>query len=591
VSRSRRALGAGFGALLAGGIVAVAAAALYMRTHDEGQLAAARAPARGYARLLAREAERVGQSDPDALRPLVEKLAREGEAVKLVAVVAEPRSTKYRFLRKRRYLAHSDPARARQVLDRRRAGDKQIYDLANLVRRQGRQVETSAAPGEPARVRAAEPIQRAGRHFATALVVTEPRPLTSPPAAAPIGIGLGILVLLGAVCGALTRLRYAAIAAGLAAGGWAATLLLERLRHYFDHAAGAWVADGAGLGVTPALAREVAVDAGPTPRWPLILAVALGLAVALLGQLGIGARLGRVLRDHRSAYAYVVPAALGMLILVFVPFGYGLGLGFFNHAHGSYTFVGLDNFAEILSGGGRSLTHPLNFYFTLGVTVLWTATNVLLHVVIGLCLALVLKNPLLGFKGVYRVLLILPWAVPNYITALIWKGMFHHQYGAVNHVLGMLGIEQVSWFSSFSTAFCANVVTNTWLGFPFMMVVCLGALQSIPADVYEAADVDGATRWQSFWHITLPLLRPALFPAVVIGSIWTFNMFNIIYLVSAGAPGGSSDILITEAYRWAFERADRYGLAAAYALIILVILLAYTLLTNRISRATEDAYQ
>jgi arabinogalactan oligomer/maltooligosaccharide transport system permease protein len=323
----------------------------------------------------------------------------------------------------------------------------------------------------------------------------------------------------------------------------------------------------------------------------VLLAAAGALGVALLGYLGAGARLGATLRQHRFAYAYLLPAGLGLLILVFVPFIYGLGLGFFDHAHGSYTFVGLRNFVEILSGGGRPITHPLNFYFTLGVTVLWTVANVILHTAIGLGLALLLKDPLLRFKAVYRVLLILPWAVPNYITALIWKGMFHQQYGAVNHALSLIGLDQVSWFSSFSTAFTANLVTNTWLGFPFMMVVSLGALQSIPRDVYEAAAVDGATPFQSFRRITLPLLRPALFPAIVLGSIWTFNMFNIIYLVSGGEPGGSTDILITEAYRWAFERADRYGLAAAYAAIIFAILLAYTLFANRLARATEDVLE
>ena len=277
-----------------------------------------------------------------------------------------------------------------------------------------------------------------------------------------------------------------------------------------------------------------------------------------------------------------------MLVLVFVPFGYGLALGFFDHAHGRYTFVGLQNFAEILSGGGRPLSHPLNFYFILGVTFLWTGANVVLHVTLGLGLALLLKDPLLRFRGVYRALLILPWAMPNFITALIWKGMFHHQYGAINHALGFLGVENVSWFSSFTTAFCANVATNTWLGFPFMMVVSLGALQSIPHEVYEAAAVDGASRTQVLFRITLPLLKPALFPAIVIGSIWTFNMFNIIYLVSNGAPGGATNILITEAYRWAFERGDRYGLASAYALIIFVVLLGLTLLANRVSRVTEE---
>ena len=135
----------------------------------------------------------------------------------------------------------------------------------------------------------------------------------------------------------------------------------------------------------------------------------------------------------------------------------------------------------------------------------------------------------------------------------------------------------------FSTSFCANLVTNTWLGFPFMMVVTLGALQSIPRDLELAAAVDGASGWQRFWHITLPLLKPALLPAIVLGSVWTFNMFNIIYLVSAGEPDSSTDILISDAYRWAFTRGHRYGYAAAYAVLIFFVLLVYSRAGNRIA--------
>jgi arabinogalactan oligomer/maltooligosaccharide transport system permease protein len=175
--------------------------------------------------------------------------------------------------------------------------------------------------------------------------------------------------------------------------------------------------------------------------------------------------------------------------------------------------------------------------------------------------------------------------VPNYITALIWKGMFNRQFGAVNALLGLFGVEPVSWFSHFATAFAANVATNTWLGFPFMMVVTLGALQAIPKELEEAADVDGASSWQRFRHVTLPLLRPALLPAVILGSVWTFNMFNIIYLVSAGEPDGSTDILITEAYRWAFTRQAQYGYASAYALLIFGILLLWGRATRRLSEA------
>jgi arabinogalactan oligomer/maltooligosaccharide transport system permease protein len=209
--------------------------------------------------------------------------------------------------------------------------------------------------------------------------------------------------------------------------------------------------------------------------------------------------------------------------------------------------------------------------------------NVALHVSIGLFLALLLKNPLLKLRAVYRVLLIVPWAVPNYITALMWKGMFHRQFGAINGLLSALGIEPISWFTQFSTSFAANVITNTWLGFPFMMVVSLGALQSIPNDLYEAAAVDGASRWAQFRRITLPLLKPALLPSVILGCVWTFNMFNIIYLVSGGEPGGATDILVSEAYRWAFQRNEQYGFAAAYSVLIFFVLLAWTKITNRLT--------
>jgi len=293
------------------------------------------------------------------------------------------------------------------------------------------------------------------------------------------------------------------------------------------------------------------------------------------------------LREHAFAYAYTLPALFGMALLVFIPFTYGIVLGFMQQRYNKWTFVGFDNFIQIVSDFSFQ---PRNFYFTLAVTVMWTVVNVALHVSIGLGLALLLHDKMLKMKAAYRVLLVIPWAVPNYITALIWQGMFHKEFGAINHYLGYLGIEPISWFGSFWTAFAANVATNTWLGFPFMMVISLGALQSIPTDLYEAADVDGASKFQQFRAITLPLLKPALFPAIILGTIWTFNQFNIIYLVSAGQPANSTDILIVEAYRKAFENYN-YGGSAAYSTIIFVILLGYTLVTNRWTKATAGAFE
>ncbi len=337
-----------------------------------------------------------------------------------------------------------------------------------------------------------------------------------------------------------------------------------------------------------ALNRETPPEASPLPYVIVLALGALGFIGWKLTRPDSKLPFRRRYPDAAKGLAYVSPALVGLGVLVFIPFAIGIGLSFFHHDAGDYTFVGLSNFVDILVSRGYRITEPLSFYFTLVVTVLWALVNVALHVSIGLGLALLLKDPLLKLRGVYRVLLIIPWAVPNYITALMWKNMFHKQFGAINGILDLIGIEPISWFTRWSTSFAANVATNTWLGFPFMMVVALGALQSIPQDLYEAAEVDGASKWVQFRRITLPLLRPALLPAVILGTVWTFNMFNIIYLVSGGEPGGATDILVSEAYRWAFQRNEQYGFAAAYSVLIFFVLLGYSALTKRLTRGSEE---
>jgi len=313
---------------------------------------------------------------------------------------------------------------------------------------------------------------------------------------------------------------------------------------------------------------------------------AYGIVLTLLGLSTLAFLYRRQLRPHLGAYAYVFPAVAAVLVLVFLPFGYGLSLAFYDVTPTRERFVGLQNFIDIILARGAG--DPHSFYYTFGMTILWTGVNVCLHVVIGLFLALMLQDPKLRFRKAYRVLLIVPWAIPNYITALIWKAMFNAEYGLINR---LFGLGAFAWFDTTVTAFLANLATNVWLGFPFMMVTALGALQSIPKELYEAADVDGAGRWYKFRHVTLPLLKPALFPAIILGAIWTFNLsFNVIYLVSGGAPDGATDTLVTQVFRYAFEQ-YRYGYAAAYATIIFGILLTYTVMTNRITKATEGAFE
>ncbi|MCU0920531.1 MAG: sugar ABC transporter permease [Burkholderiaceae bacterium] len=326
----------------------------------------------------------------------------------------------------------------------------------------------------------------------------------------------------------------------------------------------------------------------------------IGLVVLLFFVQGYAARTAKALREHADAYAYVAPAMIGMLLLVFFPFFYGIGLSFtdttlFNEsAPFRERWVGLDNFMAILgdfnivtkSAEGTVFNYQ-NFYWTLMMTVIWTVTNVTVGVTFGFVLAMALNTENLRGKTIYRILLILPWAIPNYITALTWRGMFHPQFGVINQFLQMFGMEPVRWFDGVFSSFMTGLVTNGWLSFPFMMVVILGALQSIPRDMYEAAEVEGATRWQQLKGITLPLLRPTLVPAIILSVVWTFNMFNIIFLVSGGEPGGANEILITKAYKIAFEQ-YQYAYAAAYSTVIFVILLVYGYFQTRMTRATES---
>jgi arabinogalactan oligomer / maltooligosaccharide transport system permease protein len=325
----------------------------------------------------------------------------------------------------------------------------------------------------------------------------------------------------------------------------------------------------------------------------------LGLAVLAFFTLGASTRTGRALREHRHAYTYVLPAMLGMLVLVFFPFAYGIALSFTEQTALNVSepitelFVGFANYVQILgdfevyrSTANGAVINYQNFYWTLFITVCWTVTNVTVGVTFGMLLALALNTRGLRLTNFYRVLLILPWAIPNYITALIWRGMFHQQFGVINQAIQMFGGEPVAWFDGVFTGFMTGLITNGWLSFPFMMVVILGGLQSISQDMYEAATIDGASKWQQFWQITLPSLKPTIIPAVIISVVWTFNMFNIIYLVSGGEPAGANEILITKAYKIAFEE-YRYGYSAAYSVVIFLILLVYGVFQTRVTRATE----
>lgn len=341
------------------------------------------------------------------------------------------------------------------------------------------------------------------------------------------------------------------------------------------------------------------VDEAPAPQTGrstlgvVLAALLIGGTVLLVRQVRSDQRAPDALRAKllgswgKSALGYLLPGAVATLLLVIAPMLVGAAMSLFEYQNGEFSYVGLANFKDILLPPAGHAFEARSFYFALAVTVLWTLTNVALHVGIGVALALLLRPAWVRMRTAYRVLLVLPWAIPNYITALMWKGMFNAQVGAINALLAPFGFEGFAWFDSFHTAFFANLVTNTWLGFPFMMVVTLGALSSLPKETVEAATLDGATRWQRLRYVVFPHIRPALVPSVILGSVWTFNMFNVVYLVSGGEPGSQTDILISEAYRWAFERGQRFGYAAAYSVLIFAFLIFYGRLTQRAGKEQE----
>jgi arabinogalactan oligomer/maltooligosaccharide transport system permease protein len=284
------------------------------------------------------------------------------------------------------------------------------------------------------------------------------------------------------------------------------------------------------------------------------------------------------------AWAFMAPVILVMAVIVFYPLARGIFTTFTdidNLNQGtrfkppSWVFVGLQNYVDILTG------KDTKFYSVLAWTVIWTVINVFFHYTCGLGLALTLNQKFRGRTG-YRMLLLLPWAVPAYITAIAWLFIFNGEYGLLNNVLGIFGIPRVAWLSTFPWYYIMPIIVNVWLGIPFMMVTLLGGLQSIPGDLYEAASMDGASRVQSFWNITLPQLRSVSTTVILLGCIWTFNIFVVIYFITGGGPGGKTDILITYTYN-GFQL-GQYAIAATYAVIIFSLLLVFSAFYRRLAR-------
>ena len=295
------------------------------------------------------------------------------------------------------------------------------------------------------------------------------------------------------------------------------------------------------------------------------------------------------LKTKVFVYFFVAPAFLVLIGVVIYPFIFNIVISLSNmsltHIK-DWHFVGFKQYVKVFTEESKP-----NFYDVFLKTIIWTVVNLIFHVVIGVFLALLLNQKEIRGKAIFRTILVLPWAVPQLIVALTWRGMFNYEYGSINLMLTQwFGLPAVQWLKSPVETFIAVIITNVWLGFPFMMIIALGALQSIPHELYEAADMDGASWFHKLKNITIPLIRPVMVPAITLGTIWTFNNLNIVWLVSnAGEPSDQTHLLVSFVYKAAFNF-YRYGYGAALSMVIFFILLIFSLTFMRRTKATEAAY-
>lgn len=307
-------------------------------------------------------------------------------------------------------------------------------------------------------------------------------------------------------------------------------------------------------------------------------------------------------------YAYLTPALILLGVLSLLPSLYSVYLAFTNYSLYHYTdfsYVGLRNFMKIINGP-ETRTFIRVFIWTL----IWAGGSVLFSQAIGIFLAVLLNNPGLKGSNFYRTMFILPWAIPAFISVMMWQGLLNTEFGAINQIIESTGLagplqticnvlfgfpagEHIAWLEGYGWAHIAVLAVNVWLAFPFQLTVCLGALQSVPSDVYEAADVDGASSFLQFRKITLPLLRNSLLPVLISSFAFNFNQFTAIFLLTRGGPytpgsdAGATDILITYAYKLAFT-SFQYGLACAYAIFIFILVATLSGINFKMTGAFDE---
>jgi ABC-type sugar transport system permease subunit len=282
-------------------------------------------------------------------------------------------------------------------------------------------------------------------------------------------------------------------------------------------------------------------------------------------------------------YLLILPSAVIIIVVLVYPILYSGYLSFFETFVGPGTLVltpvGLKNYIE-------TIKNP-QWWWAFGRTAYFVLYDILVGMSLGLGIALLL-NKEFRLRGIARALVLFPYVLPSIVKALMWKWIYNSDYGFLNGLLFQLGLikDYIPWLSSPTLAIHMVILANIWEGTPFAIIMYLAALQTIPKELYEASEVDGATPWQMFTKITFPLIKPMTFILIVIKTVATFKIFDLVYALTAGGPGGSTQVVGYLMYSTVFDSLQ-FGKGAAMSYILLAIILVLVFIYSRLFQMEE----
>ena len=292
------------------------------------------------------------------------------------------------------------------------------------------------------------------------------------------------------------------------------------------------------------------------------------------------------MRNKNSKFFLImlIPTFISVILLTYIPISKGFIMAFQNYNLydlSNIHFIGFKNFQEVFSDTS------FNFLHILLNTFLWVTGSLFFQFVLGFVLALLMTKPFKG-RELYSGLVFYPWALSAFAIGLIWAWMFNGQFGIINDILKKIGLihQNIGFLSDPKYALISVIIANIWCGIPFFAIMLLAALQSIPSEIYEAAEIDGAGYFKKLFHITIPYIKPTIINTAILRTIWIMNSPEIIYAMTSGGPANSTNILATQMISKIYNFYD-YGQSSAIGLVIVSTLIIYTIIYLKVTSLKE----